>query len=109
MHSFRVEVIHMIPQVLGRVGSVRVKGNNATVLVAALLLCGTLSGCASLTNPVANGIPVHLLPPELLGEPKGNLESIPLTSLRQPPPDAYRLAPEDVLGIWIEPGILGEK
>src|SRR5262249_19722781 len=31
-----------------------------------------------------------------------------LTSLRQTPPDAYRLGPEDVLGIWIE-GVIGEK
>src|SRR5262245_3171238 len=67
-----------------------------------------LTGCAALTNPVANGVPVHLLPPELLGESKDTLEPIPLTYLRQPPPETYRLAPEDVLGIWIE-GVLGEK
>jgi hypothetical protein len=72
------------------------------------LCCATLTGCAALTNPVANGIPVHLLPQELLGESKDDLEPIPLTSLGQPPPETYRLAPEDVLGIWVE-GILGEK
>lgn len=84
------------------------KNTRAIVLLAAVILPTILTGCASLTNPVANGIPVQLLPSELLGEPKGNKEAIPLTSLRQPPPDAYRLAPEDILGIWIE-GILGEK
>jgi protein involved in polysaccharide export with SLBB domain len=66
------------------------------------------SGCAALSNPVANGIPVRRLSPELLGESRANLELIPLTSLRQTPPDSYRLGPEDILGIWIE-GVLGEK
>src|SRR5262249_53072126 len=76
--------------------------------LAALMLCASGSGCAALSNPVANGVPVRRLSPELLGESKANLELIPLTSLRQTPPDAYRLGPEDVLGIWIE-GVIGEK
>src|SRR2546423_787253 len=98
----------MVLEAVGRPGSVWRKGRHCMHLLLAIFLCGAVTGCASLTNPVANGIPVRLLPPELLGEPKGAMESIPLTSLRQPPPDAYRFAPEDVLGIWIE-GILGEK
>ena len=36
-------------------------------MFAALLLCGVSGGCASLTNPVAEGLPVRRLPPELLG------------------------------------------
>ena len=64
------------------------------VLLAALL-CGVLSGCAALTNPVANGVPVRRLPPELLGEPKEGTRPLPLTLLRQKPPAAYRLGPED--------------
>ncbi len=80
---------------------------NFAILLVALAL-NSLAGCASLTNPVANGVPVRLVPPELLGEPKANMEALSLTSLRQPPPDNYLLAPEDVLGIWID-GILGEK
>jgi hypothetical protein len=63
-------------------------------------------GCAALTNPVADGIPVRNLPPEYLGEPRANLKAVPLGLLRQPPPDAYRLAPGDVLGIVVE-GVLG--
>lgn len=78
------------------------------VLLASVISCANLIGCASLTNPVANGTPVQRVPPELLGESKENLETIPLTSLRQPPPAAYELDANDVLGIWIE-GILGEK
>src|SRR5437867_10960733 len=73
---------------------------------AVLLYCAVASGCAALGNPVANGVPVRRLSPELLGESRANLELIPLTALRQKPPDAYRLGPEDVLGIWIE-GVVG--
>src|SRR2546425_8793389 len=65
-------------------------------------------GCASLTNPVANGVPVRRLPPELLGEAKEGARPLPLTLLRQKPPDPYRLAPDDVIGVWVE-GALGEK
>ncbi len=74
----------------------------------AICWCTLLAGCAAVTSPIANGIPAHRLPPELRGESKENMDAIPLTSLRQPPPEAYRLAPEDVLGVWIE-GVLGEK
>jgi protein involved in polysaccharide export with SLBB domain len=77
--------------------------------LAAAILCGALlSGCTAITNPVANGIPVRRLPPELLGESREGFETIPLTLLRQPPPKDYKLAAGDVLGIWIE-GVLGEK
>ena len=70
------------------------------------LLCLLLSGCAALTNPVANGVPVHILPDELLAESREGFETIPLTSLRQPPPEKYVLAAGDTLGIYIE-GVLG--
>jgi len=67
-----------------------------------------MTGCAAINNPVANGIPVRRVPPELLAESKEGLATIPLTSLRQNPPKDYRLAPDDVLGVWIE-GVLGKK
>lgn len=73
-----------------------------------LVLCGLLNGCAALTNPVADGIPVRRLPPELLGKPRNDERVIPLTLLRQKPPDVYRLDAGDVLGVWIE-GVLGER
>src|SRR5438445_5767323 len=78
------------------------------VIVIVSLLSGLLSGCAALTNPVANGVPVRPLPPALLGEPKEGLQSLPLTLLRQKPPELYRLGPDDLLGVWIE-GVLGER
>jgi len=80
--------------------------------LALLVLVGMagslLSGCAALTNPVAEGIPVRHLSPCLLAEPKDGKETIPLTLLRQRPPDIYRLAPNDVLGIYVE-GVLGDR
>lgn len=73
------------------------------------LLAGTLfSGCAALTNPIANGVPVRLLPDELLAESKEGFTPLPLTMLRQPPHDVYLLEPGDTLGIYIE-GILGSE
>src|SRR5260221_2037845 len=81
-------------------------GKLAALVVTAAL--AVMQGCAALSNPVANGIPVRKLPPELLGESKANLQTIPLSLLRQPRADAYKLAAGDVLGIWIE-GVLGEK
>ena len=75
---------------------------------AAALLCGLFGGCAALSNPVADAVPVRQLPPEVLGQRKEDERTIPLPMLRQTPPDVYRLAAGDVLGVWIE-GVLGEK
>jgi hypothetical protein len=71
-----------------------------------LLSCG--SGCAALTNPVAEGIPVRRLPTELLGVSRVDLQTIPLTLLEHPQVAVYRLAPGDVLGVYIDT-ILGER
>jgi protein involved in polysaccharide export with SLBB domain len=76
--------------------------------LAVTALCGFEQGCASLTNPTANGIPVRKLPPELLAESKQGSQTLPLSVLRQKQPPAHRIGPDDVLGIWVE-GILGEK
>ena len=78
------------------------------LLVGVLLLCSTLGGCAAMTNPVADAIPVSRLPSEVIGRRREEERTIPLTLLRQKPPDVYRLDSGDLLGIWIE-GILGEK
>jgi len=72
------------------------------------LACSCLGGCAALTNPTAIGIPVRRLPPELLAAPKDDLQTIPMTLLEQPEPDVYRLAPGDILGVWID-GVLGDR
>lgn len=55
-----------------------------------------------MTNPVLNGIPVRRLPVELLTSPRReNLQTIPLSLLRQRQPEDYILAPGDVLGVFI--------
>jgi hypothetical protein len=75
---------------------------------AALLLAVVLSlssGCASLTNPVLNGIPVRRLPTELLSTPRREqMQTVPLSLLQQQQPDDYVLGAGDVIGVFI-PGV----
>jgi protein involved in polysaccharide export with SLBB domain len=53
-----------------------------------------------------NGIPVRRLPTEILTCPRReNLQTLPLSLLRQEQPDEYLLGAGDVLGIYI-PGVL---
>ncbi len=78
------------------------------VLGIALVSVALLSGCAAFTNPVANGIPVRLLPDELLAESRENFEPIDLAMLRQAPPEAFTLDVGDTLGVYIE-GIIGDE
>ena len=57
------------------------------VIVLTAGLCG---GCASWSNPtLADSIPVHRLPQEVFGRPREEEKTIPLTLLRQKPPDIY--------------------
>ncbi|MBX3424051.1 MAG: polysaccharide biosynthesis/export family protein [Pirellulales bacterium] len=65
------------------------------------------AGCAAVTNPVAHGIPVRILPEELKAASREGFEQTPLTALRQAPPDEYLLDAGDTLGVYVE-GILGE-
>jgi protein involved in polysaccharide export with SLBB domain len=65
-------------------------------------------GCAAVTNPVADGIPVRKVPAELLEPSKANEQTIPLSLLGQPKPPAYRIDSGDVLGVYVE-GFLGER
>jgi hypothetical protein len=76
------------------------------IAVALPLFASLMTGCAALTNPVANGVPVRRAPPELLASPpREAMQTVPLTLLGQERPEVYRLAPGDVLGVYIE-GIL---
>ena len=81
----------------------------ARFVAAGSALCVLLlGGCAALTNPVANGVPARILPDELLAESREGFVPIPLTLLRQPPPEKYVLAAGDTLGIYIA-GVLGTE
>jgi protein involved in polysaccharide export with SLBB domain len=75
-----------------------------------VLLLGitSLTGCAAITNPIANGVPAHLLPPVLLAESQEAHEQVPLAWLRVTPPEEYRLDTGDIIGVYIE-GALGER
>ncbi len=79
-----------------------------TTPVIILLASAPLIGCAALTNPVADGVPVHLLPAQYLGRSREDDKPIPLNLLRQPPPDVYRLDAGDILGVYIET-VLGDR
>lgn len=88
---------------MGRIG-----GGRKAALLAALLSCAFTNGCAALSNPVVDGIPVNRVPEELLAKPRA-LQTIPLTMLGQgqPTPATYRLAPGDTLGVWVEGIVIG--
>jgi protein involved in polysaccharide export with SLBB domain len=77
----------------------RLRARWAMLLALAMLAS---PGCAAMTNPVADSIRVHRLPPELLAPSKADEHTIPLNLLRQPAPDTYRLGAGDVLGVYIE-------
>lgn len=68
-----------------------------TLLIAAAT--GLSVGCAAVTNPVADGIPVRRLPAEVLGRPRSDLKPIPLTVLRQREVEPYLLDAGDTLAI----------
>jgi protein involved in polysaccharide export with SLBB domain len=78
------------------------------LLGSVMLGCAVLSGCAALSNPGVQAIPVRLLPPEMRGKSVEGLKPIPLSLLGQPHPPAYLIDAGDVLGIWVE-GVLGDK
>jgi protein involved in polysaccharide export with SLBB domain len=71
----------------------------ATARLVALALAACGSGCAALTNPVADGIPVRRLPDGVFAEPKAALEQVPLNLLRVNEPGDYTLDKGDVLGV----------
>ncbi len=70
--------------------------------VSALSLVLAIScGCNALLTPVS-GVPASRLPPELLAEPKNNLEPIDVSRLGQDRPDEYLLDTGDVMAVYIE-------
>lgn len=71
------------------------------VVFGAIASC-LASGCASLTNPVQNGIPVRRLPEEWLATPhREGLQTIPLSLLRREQPEDYILGKGDVIGVFV--------
>jgi len=77
-------------------------------LLMLLAITSVGPGCAAISNPVADGIPVSRLPDELRGTSREGLRPIPLTMLRQKPIEVHLVGPGDVLGIVIE-NVLGGR
>ncbi len=71
------------------------------ILTVFLVFLG-LPGCEAVTSPVLDGIPARRVPPEYLGRPRESLKNVPLSALRQPPPEVYRMDSGDILGIFVE-------
>lgn len=86
--------------------SAKVKTSLLASLTIAMAM--TLTGCAAITNPVANGIPVRMLPDEMLAESREGFEPVNLALLRSEPPEQFQLDVGDTLGIYIE-GIIGDE
>lgn len=85
--------------------SVLLRAGGLTAVAVVLALCA--GGCAAITNPVAEGVPVRKVPDELLVTARKNAAcTIPLNLLSPPRPDVYRLAPGDVLAVFVD-GFLG--
>lgn len=72
---------------------------NRSLLILFVLALSGSGGCAALTNPVADGIPVRRLPDEIFGRPKSELQALPLNMLRIPETTEYKIDRGDVLGI----------
>lgn len=71
-----------------------------TAFLCALVLAACSSGgCAGLTNPVADGIPVRRLPDAVFAESKSELHQVPLNLLRINDPGDYKLDKGDVLAV----------
>ena len=72
------------------------------LILLPFVIISMFSGCASLTNPVANGVPVRLLPEEFINCAKREeMETVNLSLLSQEVPDQPLLAKGDVLGIFV--------
>src|SRR5262245_9103230 len=64
----------------GKPGPARARLARLAGLLVSFLCLGAV-GCAALTNPVAEGVPVSRLSPEILGPSRDDEVTIPLTLL----------------------------
>jgi len=87
--------------------SPRRPSGGALTVWSLLLLLPLLNGCASLSNPVAHGIPVSRLPDQFKAKPRLDQITIPLNLLEKPREEQFRIQKGAILGVFIE-GVLGE-
>jgi hypothetical protein len=57
------------------------------------------NGCAAVSNPISDGIPVRYLPKEVLGRSKKELIQVPLQYLRLQESSEYKLDKNDMLAV----------
>lgn len=69
-----------------------------------------LSGCTSLHLSLhgPDAVPASKVPGIVMGRPRGDMQEISLSRLRQTPPEHYQLGANDILGIYIE-NVLGKS
>ena len=79
-------------------------GPTRALLLVALAAIVTLEGCSAIP-----AVPANRVPAAALVRSKESMIELSLSRLRQTPPDAYRLAPDDVLGIYIENVLGGDE
>ena len=72
-----------------------------------LLLMPLLNGCASLSNPVAHGLPGSCLPEQFKAKPRLDQITIPLNLLEKPREEQFRIQKGAILGVFVE-GVHGE-
>ena len=73
------------------------------LLRPAAALVFVLAGCSSLHETAdQDAIPARRAPLEVLAAPRAAMVELSISRLRQTPPDAYRLGPGDVLGVYVE-------
>ena len=80
------------------------RSQSIALCVILSLFLAAQTGCQALTFRI-KGVPAAELAPRCLAVPKRGLVPIKVTKLAQPQPDAYRLGPGDIVGIYI-PGII---
>jgi hypothetical protein len=67
------------------------------------IIAASLPGCANIGSFAGvPSVPVNRVPREFLGRSKSELVETNKLRLRQTPPEVYQLAPNDVLGVYIE-------
>lgn len=69
-----------------------------------------LSGCTSLHLSLhgPDAVPASKVPGIVMARPRGDMQEISLSRLRQTPPEHYQLGANDILGIYIE-NVLGKS
>lgn len=84
-------------------------GRTVLLGITALSMLMSLSGCSSMAMCMTGvpAIPAHRVPREFMARPRADMQELSFARLRQNPPKVYQLAPNDVLGIYIE-NVLGQ-